>query len=78
MARGLSGNVNSELPWIGTELPPGINLSPTTANPNNTSQYSFPNISVTLTKCNYLFYKGYSFKKNKHKAYKGGLVIKIT
>ena len=79
MAKGLSGNVNSELPRIDTESPPGISLSPTTTIPNNTLTKSTPDVSTTLTKGSHPFRKErHSFKRNKNEAYKNDSTIRIT
>ena len=79
MAKGLSGNVISELPRIGTETAPGINLSPTIAVLNNTLIKLTPNVSITLIKGSHLFRKGrYFFGRIRSKAYEDDLAIRIT
>ena len=79
MARRLSGNVNSELPRIGTESPPGISLSPTTTNSNNTLIKLTPDVFITLTSGSHLFReKRHFFREIRDKAYKDDLAIRIT
>ena len=79
MAKGPSGNVISELPRIGTKTAPGISFSLTITISNNTLIKLTPNVFITLTKGNYLFYKGrHFFRRVKNEAYKDNLIIKIT